>query len=402
MKNYLFTILFFALSLPLTSEASQLEADAISNRIKSAHLPYNIIFGVITSEPTNQVVIAYDNVGDSALWTGLYLGAESFRYHATQSPEALANVERALSGVEVLAGAKGDGYLARAIFAVNGLGVDHFKQVEGGYGLHLFTHKSEPYYWQGGVTRDQYSGIYFGLAVAYDYVNDESIRLRVRNVVTKLTDYLIKSKWTLTVNGKTSTTFLQMPQQKLSILRVASHMNPESFQKKYEAMRSREQSLTNLAISVQMKEQHKSYYKFNLEYLYMFNLLRLEPSNNHYKKAYSSLRKATAGHINASFNMYDRVLNGSEGARDAETVSMLAERIKRGFRNQTIDLRGKYEDCGGRACSPVPVRDRAFDGYMWQRSPFFLFYEGDPRIEHAGIDYLLPYWMGRVFNVIAD
>src|SRR6185437_9216216 len=40
--------------------------------------------------------------------------------------------------------------------------------------------------------------------------------------------------------------------------------------------------------------------------------------------------------------------------------------------------------------------------FLWQRDPFQVSGGGSGVIESAGIDYLLPYWMGRYYGVIAD
>src|SRR5262249_41865099 len=52
------------------------------------------------------------------------------------------------------------------------------------------------------------------------------------------------------------------------------------------------------------------------------------------------------------------------------------------------------------ACSPIPVPDRVTTDFLWQRSPFQMSGGGSGRIETAGIDYLLPYWMARYYGVI--
>jgi hypothetical protein len=40
--------------------------------------------------------------------------------------------------------------------------------------------------------------------------------------------------------------------------------------------------------------------------------------------------------------------------------------------------------------------------FLWKRNPFQLSGGGQGTIETAGIDYLLPYWMGRFYGVIAN
>jgi hypothetical protein len=45
------------------------------------------------------------------------------------------------------------------------------------------------------------------------------------------------------------------------------------------------------------------------------------------------------------------------------------------------------------------MEERVRTDFLWQRSPFLLYGGGSARIEAPGIDYLLPYWMGRYYGV---
>ena len=63
-------------------------------------------------------------------------------------------------------------------------------------------------------------------------------------------------------------------------------------------------------------------------------------------------------------------------------------------------LRGSAGACGDdRSCDPIPVADRVRTDFLWQRSPFLLYGGGEGRIESAGIDFILPYWMARYYGV---
>ena len=100
--------------------------------------------------------------------------------------------------------------------------------------------------------------------------------------------------------------------------------------------------------------------------------------------------------------MIDRALRGPDERRDAETRVLLADWLRRPRRDFAVDLRGKYAACDddNRACQPIPVAERVTTDFLWQRSPFQLAGGGDGFIEGAGIDYLLPYWMGRYYGFI--
>jgi len=47
----------------------------------------------------------------------------------------------------------------------------------------------------------------------------------------------------------------------------------------------------------------------------------------------------------------------------------------------------------------LPVVRRVRTDNLWQRSPFLLYGGGAGTIESPGLDYLLPYWMGRYYKL---
>ena len=99
--------------------------------------------------------------------------------------------------------------------------------------------------------------------------------------------------------------------------------------------------------------------------------------------------------------MIDRGLKEPDERRDGETVDLLAAWLERPRRDDFIDLRGQVAACGpDRACQPIPVLNRVRTDFLWQRSPFLLFGGGAGRIEGPGIDFVLPYWMARFYEVV--
>src|SRR4051794_191261 len=94
-------------------QASETEAVAVSRNIKARHAPFGTLLDPMFASSTGDQIIGYTRCGDSALWTGAYLAAESFRYKVTQSAEALQNVKGALAGLKLLTDVTGDNRLAR-------------------------------------------------------------------------------------------------------------------------------------------------------------------------------------------------------------------------------------------------------------------------------------------------
>ena len=144
---------------------------------------------------------------------------------------------------------------------------------------------------------------------------------------------------------------------------------------------------------------NSSYFKFNLDYMTFYNLVRLQNSKDN-QVAYQIVRSYTASHQNAFFDIVDEALEGPNASRDAEIRSLLDQWLQRPKREVYVDLSHTVPVCGSEACQPVPVPLRPTVEFLWQVDPFQLVGGGDGTVEGSGIDYILPYWMGRCYGVI--
>ena len=394
---------------------TQTDADAISANIRALHLPYGTMAdpGFASTDPASadyNTLVSYNRTGDGAIWTGHYLAAESYRYAVTQSADALDAVRNAMNGVQSLIDVTSPAdpdVLARSWVPQNSPYLGKIQTDEGHNGLYPSVYNGEPVYWIGNTSRDQYAGIFFGLAVAYDLVPDAPLRAQAASLVTRMLDYLIAHGWSVQMpNGEFSTTFMSRPDQQLTLLQIGRHVNPAKYEAVYTAFAAANAASVSVPVRTECQDTYGSYFKFNLDYISFFDLVRLEPAGSpyliFYTNAYSVLRQCTAKHQNAHFNMVDRALRGANGRRDADTRDFLGLWLQRSRRDYFTDVSGKYAVCGtNRACDIVAVNDRPNTDFLWQRSPQLLYGGGDGTVETAGIDYLLPYWMGRYYGVIA-
>jgi hypothetical protein len=166
---------------------------------------------------------------------------------------------------------------------------------------------------------------------------------------------------------------------------------------------------------------HK-YYKFNLQHGSFFTWLRLEQNPLYWErgwKAFRILRQALGHHQNAHFNMCEIALSPAAlMERGGETREELRLWLQRSRRSTTFDLSGTVattvysppvtlslpgaDDPPGPvtiAAHPVPANLRPYTDFLWQRSPFQLQSGGNGTHESPGVDYILPYWMGRYYGV---
>lgn len=381
------------------------DAIALSNTIRQRHLPNGTIIDPIFASRTSEQIVAYTRGGDSATWTGHYLAAEAFRYKVTGSPDALANVWAALGGIRSLRVVTGTDVLARCLVPTDWPFASSITHEEAGHGIYTGTVDGRSYQWVGHTSRDQYTGVFFGLGVAYDMVEDPTVRVFIQTEVTALLSFLLDNNWSVVMpDHSVSTVFWVRPDQQLSFLQVGRHINPEKFESVYVSYRAQYATTVITPIAFECLDDYGSYFKFNLDVANLYNLIRLEdtPKNRkRYMKAYKVLRATLRDHRNAYFNMIDRGLKEPDAERDAETRGLLEDWLKRPRRDVWVDNRLKYFPCGSsRACKAIAVADRVPTDFIWQRNPFDLVGGGAGTIESAGVDYILPYWMARYYGVL--
>jgi hypothetical protein len=402
-------------SVALTAAvANEADAIAISQNIQLNHWPYLTLLNprYASGDPTSPDYMklssrGYTQAADNAIWTGHYLAAESFRYSVTASAEALTNATKAVKGITALIDVTGTDLLARFLIPLSSPYAESVLGEEAErHGRYNTTYNGQPYGWLGNTSRDQYSGVFFGLGVAYSLVREPHLRKEIRTDVTRMLNFLIKNGWNVTMpDGTISTTFTNRPEMQLSFLQVGRLVDRRKWDPSYRTARTLYAGSVGLPIASECLDPYGSYFKFNLDHINFYNLIRLEEAGtarNFYVSAFNDLRNCTRTHQNAHFNMIERGLQSVDKTRDDETVSMLGLWLQRPRRNIFVDNTGKYPACGTRPCSPIPVNDRYPTDFLWQRSPFEWSGGEDGTVPTPGVDYILPYWMARYYQVLTQ
>jgi hypothetical protein len=403
--NHLFR---FALPICLlcgpAAHAAEQDALSIDANIQARHLPYGTILDPVLSADQSQVV-SYTRCGDSAIWTGHYLAAEAFRYKVTGAADALANVNAALNGIRSLVDVTGNDVLARCALPVDSPYAPDVTREESAHGIYAGTLNGQPWVWIGDTSRDQYAGVFFGLAVAFDMVSDQKTRDLTAFLATRLLDHLLHDNWNIVLpDGTITTTFLIRPDQQLTLLQIGRHINGGRFGSRYSSELGLAPTVP-IPVGIDAADEYDSYFKFNLDFINLYNLIRMQGSGFSkffYNLAYDALHSTTAGDSNAFFNLIDRALKGPNSKRDAETVALLDGWLQRPRLDVYLDWTDLVQVCGGHACTPLPIQDRITTDFVWQRSPFQLAGGGAGNIEGAGIDYILPYWMARFYGLLKN
>jgi uncharacterized protein (TIGR03437 family) len=349
-------------------------------------MPFGTILDPVYASPASNQTVGYTRCGDSALWTGAYLAAEAFRYKVTGSADALNNVKTALAGLKGLADVTGDNRLARCMVLANSQYAAGIEREEAANTIY----PNGQWIWVDNTSRDQVVGAFFGLGAAYDVVDDATVKSDIADLTTRLIGFIAQHQWS--PNDDFSNTFLARPEELQMLVQVARHVNPSNS--------INGPSLLPVDTGAKFDVvSNSSYFKFNLDYMSFYNLVRLQ-NNSDNQAAYQIVRDYTASHQNAFFDIVDAALEGANASRDAEMRSLLDQWLQRPKRETYVDLSGTVAVCGSEACQPIPVPLRPTLEFLWQIDPFQLAGGGDGTVEGSGIDYILPYWMGRYYGVI--
>ena len=136
-------------------------------------------------------------LGDSMIWTGMYLGSQALRFAVTRDPEARQEVIRLVEYMHNnMKITQTPGYIARyadldeAPFNHN-YPDDHAWKVRG-------TGEWEGYYWICQTSRDQYSGYMWGMGLAHEHIDDEPTREIIREDIRAVIQMLEDNQWNIT------------------------------------------------------------------------------------------------------------------------------------------------------------------------------------------------------------
>lgn len=125
-------------------------------------------------DTTYQEIQSYSNINDSAIWTGVYLAAESFRYLETSSIDALEEILTLIDTLDIYFNISGDkGYLARYVASKKQAQDTAIKNIfkQGKKPHYNFDYHGIKYHWLGQTSRDQYQGPILGFVIAYKALN---------------------------------------------------------------------------------------------------------------------------------------------------------------------------------------------------------------------------------------
>lgn len=381
-----------------------------------------------------------DNDG---LFTGLYLAAESYRYAATRDPAARRNAREAFRGMQFLQTVtETPGFVARTVIPsdwtrmadanrtytaqeIVEILVDdpRWKRVE----TRWRKSNDGRWLWKGDTSSDEITGHYFAYAVYYDLAADDEDRSRVRDLVRRITDYLIDGGYVLRdIDGQATRWGVWSPErlngdpnwrldrgvnsvEMLSFLRVAHHMTGDE---RYESATSEliEQHGygENVLDAQQFDPGAFTYIDSQLLALAYPALFRYEDDPQRLELYRRSARRWFAPVQEDHSPLYTFVyaaalgepvaLQGSvEFLRDVP-LDMIEWTIDNTQREDVQMVRRPTID-RWQTDRLLPASERAIG--KWDKNPYAAHAGAGGRTESSTVYWLLPYWMGRYHGFIS-
>jgi len=426
----------------------------LEDNYQAYHCVNGIIWEARYAEAIDEHPTLYETGGDSAIFTGFYLAGAVYRFVTTGSSNDLDAVFEAALGLHILTHVSGTpGVIARCAFPAASPQKWRYPEkwqdrIDRGYvyespaDIPDIANPSACYpvmIYYTRATRDQLTGILYGIGIALAELNPDDYSEETSRTVQKVIGILqevIHAVWDRLEStgfvikdheGKTGTTAIfvsgLLKLQLLAVYRTALEqrdgVNGEEYKcidRLYTRAFSGAFCLNDGDVSALFNRRSllDGYYAYNLRFVRSFTIHRLEKDSSRRTIVEDYMEKHVwqyvQNHRNTHFIFLYSAASGDSSKLDNATLS-LQELSLRPLRNWSSPLNGidyypprpvlLYGDVSDYI---VPVHLRKPTGYfIWQKDPF---QTGDGDVntegltEATGLDYILPYWMGRYYGFI--
>jgi len=369
----------------------------------------------------------YGGHADGPFQTGISLGTFSLKYAATREPAALADVERALEGLEWLERVTGRPGLLARYFSRDPAPLDprriHWKDGR------RAAPPLDDYIFRANTSKDQYAGVSFGIGACLAHVDDPGIRERAASLARRIATMLEESgEEILDVDG-TPTRFGDLgafmgPVRvatnaaiTLGLARAAAEDGRgdryyrDLVARGYDAVVRG--GLFNISVFTV-----RNYVNDNMAFLALYPLLVLERDpalRETYRRGLERAFADVAEDLNPFFNGVYLACGGrrerERAQRDARESLRLFPDEKRALpvdwtRGPDMGLGRRLlnsRKCAPRAERPLPLNMRPLGTMLWVSDPYALRGNEGARDDCylSPLDYLEAYWLARAHGLVA-
>jgi hypothetical protein len=381
-----------------------------------------------TFTPGNLDLVQVSDAGDSACNSGWYLAGLAFRHATTHAPEALSRAKQMIATYHTLLNMRGTpGDLNRSVTPYSPAIWATFNPADGNW---VGTYNGQSYVMSGYISRDAYTGCFFGLSAAHDLIDDPQVKADAAANLESALDYLLAKHWThRKPDGSYDERWQGCIEQQYAWVNAAYACDPV----KYGPVLDQYKGYADLiwaSVWTGVIDPYYQYFKFGLCSASLHTALRTETDPVRWQRTYQGLailRHYIGHHQNAQLNDVYLAADPSSVARlGAENQNLLTRWLRQPRRYMIDDLRNDptiekttyslpidpnsiVPNSGQTqtvvvAKYPIPVERRVSASIRWDRSPYSLhedyLWGPQPRHEGESIDYQMPYWMARYYRAI--
>lgn len=434
------------------SHVSEAALDYHATYVEQHYQTYNQVDGIawqrFRTDPALAEPDRYGSGGDSCIFTGHKLAIDVLRYHCTGNDADLDKVAQSLRGLYILTHITGTpGVICRNAFPAHRASEWGYPETWGGRDQR-FVHTSpaniaDPF--KGGTfppmtyytraTKDQVSGLIYGLSVAWRYlavpghilnrVQDQRIqdlRMLVARISEDVYNHLRLHDWKIrdengandtsadSVSGLIKTMVVSLYRRTAAL--TAPHRVPRIHTIYVNGFGSAFNSPSNW---FHRFSNYQQYYAWNLRYLRAYSIYILEAGPNQDDDLIEIIRDYvdnqlwyfTKGHYNSKFIYMRDVITGKRDRLDQAKLALQSLSL-RPLRSQDSPLAGDE-----RKPSLLQVLAGDWDRFVilphlrkstsfstWQKEPWDPGYPNQRGIEETtGICYLTAYWLRRFYGL---
>jgi hypothetical protein len=422
-------------------------AEVLETHYQTYNQVEGIIWQSVRSDPSLEHPDRYGSGGDSCIFGGHKLAADVFRFGVTQKNEDLDKVLQSLRGIYILTHITGTpGVMCRAAFPADQAEKWGYPERWAGR-RQQFIHTSQanvPDPFQPGATfpsmvyytratKDQLTGLLFGLTVAWELLPDSPDKLkdqsrwwevaRAKEVIAQIVedvynqlrrhDFKIRDENGINETNADGVDGLMLLQLLAIYKETVFVSNPSRARRIHDKYQNQFSGGFFTAGDIFHRwNNYSQYYAWNLRYLRGYTVYILENSTRRrgmIKKWYEDrLWQFTKGHLNAKFIFLYNAVTLKNKKLDDALFAMKSLKLK--------PIRGYDSPLAGDERKPgvlevlfgdwdrfiLPPHLRKPTSYStWQKEPWDVGSAGHKGREDAtGVDFLLSYWLARYYGFI--
>lgn len=420
------------------SSVTMADLETVAGQLEThywAHAQWEgVIFEPFRSDPALAEADGFGLGGDSALFTGFALAAHSFQVADSGDPADLARALKCLRGLWYVTHAAGPGVIARCAFPKpEAARWDYPARWAGRLprrakfigetpaavaGPPLPGALGDPFpqsVYYTRATKDQLTGILFGLSVAWVLVPESQDT--VRAIMVDLAAHLDTYDWRIRdANGKNDTSsdlvsgLLKV--QFLALWRLTSG-DPAVTDDYLATFQG-----ADIADWFNLFNNYEQYYAHNLRATRAFTVWLLEDDATRKSEMRSYYRDHVWAYVSGHQNAWFAVMRGvqARGVDQASAV-LVAQRSLAAL--SLKPMRGWWSPYGGQENTPTlgahltgcadafvlaPHLRKPTEYWTWQKEPWDIGHgpaspAAPPVEDDTGLSFLLPYWMGRYYGL---